>query len=265
VLLLLAGCTQVQVQPPADNDNHNSLVGEGAASCSALLGTAPVVPARVIDADGFSVSVWNAQKGHDEAWRSDFDLLVDRHDLVLLQEFSRAPGWTHPGFWSFTPGFAKGATQTGVATLSRTMPLVRCELYAREPVLRTPKATTITEFSLGVRGTLVVVNLHAVNFSVGLVNFALQIDEAVRAVTHHDGPLIFAGDFNTWRGGRTRLVEKRLGELRLEAVEFSEDSRKRVLGRYLDHVYVRGLELIEATTRRVATSDHNPMILRFRL
>ena len=49
------------------------------------------------------------------------------------------------------------------------------------------------------------------------------------------------------------------------ALEYDVDHRKRAFGQALDHIYVRGLQPIEATTRQVASSDHNPMSVRLRI
>jgi len=53
--------------------------------------------------------------------------------------------------------------------------------------------------------------------------------------------------------------------LGLEMLDYDEDHRKRFLGQALDHIYVRGLEVLEATTRQVDSSDHNPMSVHLRL
>ena len=50
----------------------------------------------------------------------------------------------------------------------------------------------------------------------------------------------------------------------MSPVRFDEDNRKKMFGRYLDHVYVRGMDVVEATTRVVTTSDHNPMFVRLK-
>jgi endonuclease/exonuclease/phosphatase (EEP) superfamily protein YafD len=50
-----------------------------------------------------------------------------------------------------------------------------------------------------------------------------------------------------------------VGSYGLAAVEFEKDDRKRVFGKPLDHVYVRGLDVVAAETRETASSDHNPM------
>jgi endonuclease/exonuclease/phosphatase (EEP) superfamily protein YafD len=55
------------------------------------------------------------------------------------------------------------------------------------------------------------------------------------------------------------------GDLNLITLAFDQDHRKRVFGQPLDHIYVRGLEVIEATTREVKSSDHNPMSARLQI
>ncbi len=262
-LLLLGACAHIE-RPPAANDNHEAVVAVGFEACrdSLELGTS-ALPRERRFGNEFSVSVWNTKKGRSEPWRADFER-VSAHDLVLLQEARLNADALGADYWSATPGFSRGGSATGVATLSRVAPLVRCELTGREPILRTVKGTSITKFAISADTTLVVVNVHAVNFAVGMVRFRQQISEAVAAVSNHDGPLIFSGDFNTWRGARLELVRDMLGSLGAAPVSFEIDERSRVLGRHLDHVFIRDLEVIEATTQRVSTSDHNPMILRFR-
>ena len=61
-------------------------------------------------------------------------------------------------------------------TVSTAVPLVQCNLSAREPLLRTPKATLVTEYALaGRQDTLLVINIHAVNFTLGLGAFEAQL------------------------------------------------------------------------------------------
>ena len=43
------------------------------------------------------------------------------------------------------------------------------------------------------------------------------------------------------------------------------DHRKRIFGRALDHIYLRGLSIVHATTAVSDSSDHNPMSVRLRL
>ena len=145
-------------------------------------------------------------------------------------------------------------------TISNVAPFAQCNLSAREPWLRTDKATVITEYALdGLSETLLVVNVHAVNFTFGLGAFEAQIGAAADVIGRHRGPVIFTGDFNTWRQGRLALVSALVAENGLRPVDFERDARKRFLGKPLDHVYVRGLDVEAAVTWDTETSDHNPM------
>jgi len=57
-------------------------------------------------------------------------------------------------------------------------------------------------------------------------------------------------------------MTERLG---LKMLDYEEDHRKRAFGQPLDHIYVRGLQVIAATTSVAKSSDHNPMSARFSL
>ena len=56
-----------------------------------------------------------------------------------------------------------------------------------------------------------------------------------------------------------------MSDLGLEALEYDADHRKRILGWPLDHIYVRGLDTVNATTYDLDSSDHNPMLVEFQL
>jgi endonuclease/exonuclease/phosphatase (EEP) superfamily protein YafD len=77
--------------------------------------------------------------------------------------------------------------------------------------------------------------------------------------------LLLSGDFNTWRWRRSEILFEMAESLGLEVLDYDEDHRTRLFGQPLDHIYVRGLDVLEATTRRVDSSDHNPMSARLRL
>jgi endonuclease/exonuclease/phosphatase (EEP) superfamily protein YafD len=127
--------------------------------------------------------------------------------------------------------------------------------------LRTPKATSIAAFALSGRDeTLLVVNLHAVNFSFGLSDYKHQFHQVGRLLQGHEGPVILAGDFNTWHKRRMQVVDSLAESLDLQPVTFDDDTRMRFFGSALDHIYVRQLQLVNAETATVYTSDHNPLV-----
>jgi endonuclease/exonuclease/phosphatase family metal-dependent hydrolase len=113
--------------------------------------------------------------------------------------------------------------------------------------------------------TLLVINIHGINFTFGVDELEKQFLQARAVIDAHDGPVLFSGDFNTWRGQRTKVLDEMLAELGLTALEYDVDHRKRFLGEALDHIYVRGLYSEHATTLDSKASDHNPMAVHLRL
>ncbi|MFA9421765.1 MAG: EEP domain-containing protein, partial [Gammaproteobacteria bacterium] len=61
------------------------------------------------------------------------------------------------------------------------------------------------------------------------------------------------------------VVDTIASSLYLKAAIFSENYRATVFGHNVDHIYYRGLEIIKALSIRITTSDHNPLIVKFRL
>ncbi len=262
---LLAGCAalpvdSVRIAPDAPLVR----LTEGDEACRTSPEAADATPRQALDPRLITLVNWNVQKGGHGDWGDQLGALVAGADVLTLQE---APivsdGWRdHDAalFHACAPGFESRRTPTGVLTISDAAPLVQCNLQALEPVLRTPKATLVTEYALAGRDdNLLVVNMHVVNFTMGLAAFQAQLSDASDVVAQHRGPVILTGDFNTWSQARLDVLGTVIDAHGLGAVDFSDDARKRFLGKPLDHVYVRGLDVVWATTYETDTSDHNPM------
>lgn len=265
--VLLAGCAgsvQVPPWPDAAGANHLLAVDErGVDACRDALRSAKGSTANALDAKDIDVFNWNMRKTSLPNWREDYDRLTRGMDLILLQEASLRPDTVGhlPAvpYWSFAPGYRTRGAITGVLTLSSVEPLTRCTFVTAEPVLRSPKATSITQFGLTGRDeTLLVVNLHSVNFSFGLGSYKRQFEQIAGVLRGHSGPVILSGDFNTWREGRLRTVQSLAREFRLEPLDFA-DGRSLFFGRPVDHIYVRGLTPRDVRTASVSSSDHNPL------
>jgi len=259
-LLQLSACAH---QPVTTNASVAVQFSTEVSECRNLLAADSAVSAE-LDASRISLFNWNVQKSRAPRWLDDFDAYASGADLVLFQEASireeTIAEIDSSRHWSFAPGYSKLGEITGVMTLSGVKPLTQCSFVHSEPWLRSPKATSITEYGLSdTDQTLVVANVHAVNFSFGTGAFAKQFEEIRQVLADHDGPIILSGDLNTWRSRRTQIVEALATSLELIAVEFENDHRVRFLGNALDHIYVRGLEALDASTEIVDTSDHNPM------
>ena len=222
-----------------------------------------------IDASKINFLCWNIKKGKKPKWREDLLGLVDGKDLVILQE--AALGLDLPETFgetvhcSFGKGYKSKSQTTGVMTISKHEPLRQYNLTCWEPWLATPKATNITEYALsGTKETLIVVNIHAINFTFGVKQFRRQIDKVRNVLSDHSGPVILSGDFNTWRKKRMKILESLATEHELDALSFQEDHRKTIFGQLLDHIYVRSLTAESTGTHYVKSSDHNPLSARLR-
>ena len=264
--LMLASCT---TQPTAPV-RVLAAPGAEAADCIADLGKVQAIASQTLDPRNISVVNWNIQKGRNTEWVKDLSAIGAEPDLLILQEASaRTNVWRDlvpEHHESFAEGFGPDWSPSGVMTVSAAEPLTECELVAHEPWFGTRKATLITEYALSETDrTLLVVNIHGINFALGTSDLENQFDQARAVIEQHDGPVVFSGDFNTWRSQRAQVLEDMLAALGLTALDFDIDHRKRFFGSALDHIYVRGLYSEYATTLQSDASDHNPMTVRLRL
>ena len=265
-LLVLTSCT---TQPTAPVRVTAATAPDAAACIDDLAGERPA-DAAMLDPRNISIVNWNIQKGRNTEWVEDLSAIGAEPDLLILQEASvRTRVWRDlvPGHHeSFAEGFGPNWSPSGVMTVSAAEPLTECELVAHEPWFGTRKATLITEYALtDTDRTLLVVNIHGINFALGIRDLRNQFAQAEAVIAEHDGPVVFSGDFNTWRSARAQVLGDMLEALGLIALDFDVDHRKRFFGWALDHIYVRGLYSEHATTLQSDASDHNPMTVELRL
>jgi len=228
----------------------------------------PVLPKAL--GDELEIVSWNIQKTSNLKWRQDLNMLSTSASLVFIQEAvlqadiaDSIPENLHR---EFAPGYRRGKLQTGVMTFSASSPTLACDLSINEPWLRTPKATSIVQYRLTGRDeNLLVVNLHAVNFTLGLKSYRKQFSALDEYLEEHPGPVILAGDLNTWSNKRQQWVNDFMVRHGMSSISFEPDYRSKVFGKALDHIYVRGLKAQSAETIRVDSSDHNPLKVRLRL
>lgn len=262
---VLAGCAASAAVPPWPPGDGRLLAADerGVEVCRDALRSAKASPDNALDARDIDVFNWNVKKTSLPNWREDYGRLTRGMELILLQEASLAPDTVGDlpavPYWSFAPGYRTHRAITGVLTLSSVEPLTRCTFVTAEPVLRSPKATSVTQFGLAGRDeTLLVVNLHAVNFSLGLGAYTRQLEQIAGVLEGHPGPVILSGDFNTWRLGRLQTVQSLARAFNLEPLDFA-GGRSLFFGRPVDHIYVRGLKASDVRSTSVDSSDHNPL------
>lgn len=220
----------------------------------------------------FHLFVWNIKKAEaKDNWARDFQHFVSRADVVLIQEammddYMPSVALRHKGFcWDFAASFIDNdRNPTGVMNGSPTVPLSLHFLRSpgREPVIKTPKMVIIGEYALANRKeTLLVANIHGLNFVKDQQNRE-QIEQVASFLGKHNGPIIFAGDFNTWNNNRLKYLDEILGTLGLKKLPFEGDNRRFKL----DHIYVRGLEAAQTGLYNdIESSDHKPLSADFRI
>jgi endonuclease/exonuclease/phosphatase (EEP) superfamily protein YafD len=225
-----------------------------------------------IDRNGqLNVLVWNIYKQQKESWESVLKSLTVSSDLVLLQEASLTPElkqFVVDKSYSaeLVRAFDVFDTSAGVLTLAKESAEKVCAHTAIEPWLRLPKSALLSEYPLSDKQTLMVVNIHAINFTLGTEDYKKQIEVLSQEVKAHKGPLIVAGDFNSWSDDRLETLQQQVKLLDLQEVIFTPDDRMRfITGLPLDHIFYRGLEVKEAHSMKSNASDHNPIQVSFSL
>ena len=218
-------------------------------------------PAPGLAHAGLRVLVWNVFKGKRRRWAPQFRELAGGRDLILAQELYFCSGtralldeselqWTTATSFTY---LRRGGVGTGIGTAARAATRRKRALLTtgREPLTKTPKLALVTEYELGSARRLRVINVHAINFA-GFASFDRQMQRIEHALADHSGPLLVAGDFNTWSTRRLRRLDALVERGSLEPVEFTGDRRANVL----DHAFVRGLRVSCSEIHRSRASDH---------
>lgn len=221
-----------------------------------------------LDPASLRVLSWNIHKATDADLPDDLARQAKANDVLLLQEAVPSQpvldALKQAGHvWQMVGAFSVRGVDRGVLVTARVAPVDQKALRTFEPLLPLPKSAIITHYRLlGRRETLVVANLHGINFSLGTGRFQEQLEDVAGDLMHHRGPIIFGGDFNTWSRKRHEVLHEVMQRLGLVDVEPVPDERRVAFGRHLDHLFVRGFTIVEASTTHVKSSDHNPILVR---
>ncbi|MGF1765767.1 endonuclease/exonuclease/phosphatase family protein [Enterovibrio makurazakiensis] len=230
--------------------------GEGSVRCRGYSANETIDVTRPLN-----IAVWNIYKQQLDGWEAELSELSKDNAIILLQEAQSKPqllsyiereGWHSNQAYAFA---IKGEI-AGVMTLSEVVPKKVCAYTKIEPYLRLPKSALYSAFSLSNGKTLSVINLHSINFTFGVEEYKEQLHSLVDAVRDIKGPIIIAGDFNTWSEERLDVVKMELEELGLKEAQYSSDDRLTVFGYPLDHLFYRELELDDSRSKKTSASDH---------
>ncbi|WP_127714863.1 endonuclease/exonuclease/phosphatase family protein [Halobacteriovorax sp. HLS] len=231
---------------------------------------------KFLDKDEIDVFVWNIYKADYYQWEEQYNSQLPNFDLFLIQEVLTKPevvdifegkhGIQYTSATSFK--YKKTGFSTGIATGSRS--LAHWKKFLRssklEPIIGTPKLTLFTKYSLkGSNKDLLVVNIHAINF---VTSFALhsQLKDAAKIIKKHDGPVIFAGDFNTWTYEKQSFLRELTQKMGFSEVTFKNDTRKKMFGWILDFIFVKDLEILSSKVHdELDGSDHKAISAKLKL
>ncbi len=209
-----------------------------------------------------SIILWNAQKISDSDFLKDLQLLAKTSDILLLQEAMHSTGFEEdlteklPFHFSFHKSFCNSDQQaTGVLNSARSELFHNLTLVSpdTEPISSTPKVSAYSQVLID--GQIVhLINTHALNFNLGSA-FERQIYQVAKSISQLSGPVVWAGDFNTWSSSRQEYLKKITTSLKMTHLKPIQDPRKLIL----DHIFIRGLIPIKTEVLIKKSSDHYPI------
>ncbi|MDO6684270.1 MULTISPECIES: endonuclease/exonuclease/phosphatase family protein [unclassified Agarivorans] len=214
----------------------------------------------------FSVLVWNTYKGQNEGWIEQLEQFSQQVDFMLLQEASRErfSQWSKLSQWHMYQAIAFEwfGDGLGVVNLAKQASSENCLVLSTEPWIRVPKSALLQHYQWQDK-SLLIVNVHSINFTLSEADYLKQLQQLSPWLAAYDGPLILAGDFNTWSVGRLAVLEQFILAHQLKTVSFKPDERTRFFGKALDYIFYRGLTLQSSQSVATDTSDHNALMASF--
>jgi len=218
---------------------------------------------------------WNMLTGMKKEWSKGFNEYSTNTNLFLLQEtfFNEAQKKIfNASAFCWTAGNAhvhiKTNVASGVATGTYTKPIKTEVTYSKyyEPVMWVRQSTLYSWYKIKKsKKNLLVVNVHAINFVPDYMYFE-QIANIEKKLRKHQGPLILAGDFNSFSLSKTKFLNLLVKKHKLTEIEFSNDRRKKFRSFPLDHLFVRGFTALESHVEDSSlSSDHNALWARLKL
>ena len=224
--------------------------------------------------DTFGVLCWNVYKKNTK--HQGFQPFLQRLakekelDFLLLQEanFRDDKHFTLPNFaFDAAANLEFLGEFYGVLSASR-VESEKAKAYlseGRESLIGPHKSLLMSEYPFEDGSTLIVLNIHAINFRENK-RYYRELERFLELMKHHTGPMIIAGDFNSWNKKRIQKLHEIREELGLDTVPFKQvDKVKSFLGNHLDFIFYRGMELLDFSVHKDhRVSDHHPLFAQFK-
>ena len=267
---VLAGCVFVSPHQELLENSHQEKIGI-CKNESAQFGRDDGDANNQLDPENISVMNWNIHKNKGENWVDDFNALTKGQDIIIIQEAYLDDRLQNAlsqqdRFWSLNAAFYLYEKPSGVLMASTHKPYYICGYRVLEPIIRLPKSVLFHYYKVqGCQQTLLVADIHGINFTLGIRVYRRQIEMLEKIAAQHKGPMIIAGDFNNWNDERKAIINQMQSALSLKSSKIKKSKQTQFFGNVIDHIFYRGLVPLFSTSKMVSSSDHNPILIRFRL
>ncbi len=224
--------------------------------------------------DSFGVLCWNVYKKNTKhlKFKPFLHKLTKEQeiDLLLFQEanFRDDQHFTLPNFaFDAAANLEFRGEFYGVLSASR-VESKSAQAYlseGRESLVGPHKSLLLSSYPFEDGSELLVLNVHAINFR-EMGRYQKELERFLELMKHHEGPMIVAGDFNSWNKKRMQKLHQIREELALSTVPFKQiDKVKSFMGNHLDFIFYRGVKLLDFRVYKDhGLSDHNPLFAQFK-
>jgi len=275
ILAILTGCVSIPVQPHVLNRDTALATSVDPSQCDAntFLSARKTShePSQMLDRNSISILNWNIYKEQRENWESDLRKFSSELDIMLIQEALLTQDLRkllkdQNRHWSLNTAFYYDDLEAGVMNASKIESITSCGIRTTEPFIRVPKTVLISRYPIaGASQDLVVANIHGINFTLGTEVYQQQLNGLKNVLAKHTGPIVLAGDFNSWSEQRLEIIKEVISALSLQSLSYKNHNRVTIFGNTIDHVFYRGLEVVSQDTYKVTSSDHNPIKVTFKI
>jgi endonuclease/exonuclease/phosphatase (EEP) superfamily protein YafD len=225
-----------------------------------------------VDPKSFKILVWNILKSKRKNWKNDFSTISKDNDFLILQESYINENYLeyfNQNMFGYQFDMATSflylkryptGTMIGSKIKPSSVEIIRTSYL--EPIVKTPKTSVYGLYEVeGYSKNLMVISIHGLNITRD-IHLKNQIMEVFKIIASHDGPVIFAGDFNTRNKNRTNFLKKIMNKNNFKEVIFKDDRRMRVFGYALDYVFIRDVYVKKAEVlHKIYSSDHKPLFV----
>lgn len=275
LVYLLTACSRTPLQEQFVSGGGGIGLSRSEGNCERIIlsGVRPEssVAENGVNPEKITLLNWNIYKGKKSGWLDDLQYFTRNTDILFLQEASnnaqlRELIQSQDLYWYYNSAFEYWGVETGLLTASPEQPVESCGLRTDEPIIGLPKTMLVSRYAIkGSSETLLVANVHGINFTLGIAAYKKQFNSLQKLLQHHQGPVVVAGDFNNWSLKRVAVVNQMVDDLSLTPLFFEDEGRTTFFGAPVDHILYRGLEVTQHRSYEVTSSDHNPIEVTFRL